>query len=73
MSLHFRCSVGLEERLRWQAVASEIAEGLCKAVLIIGSIIAGIALGLVVAAIYVMKILLGLGAIALLPMLANSA
>jgi hypothetical protein len=59
--------------VHWQAVASEIAEGLYKAVLIIGSIVAGIALGLVVAAMYVMKILLGVGAIALLPMLANNA
>ncbi|HVI15412.1 MAG TPA: hypothetical protein VM822_21400 [Pseudolabrys sp.] len=67
MSLHFRRSAGLEERLRWQAVASEIAEGLCKAVLFIGSIVAGIALGLVVAAMYVMEILLGIGAIARLP------
>ena len=39
-----------EERLRWQAVALEIAEGLCKAVLLIGSIVAGIVLGIVVAA-----------------------
>jgi hypothetical protein len=40
----------VEERLRWQAVALEIAEGLCKAVLLIGSIVAGIVLGIVVAA-----------------------
>jgi len=35
---------------RWQAVALEIAEGLCKAVLLIGSIVASIFLGIVVAA-----------------------
>jgi hypothetical protein len=40
----------VEERLRWQAVALEIAEGLCKAALLIGSIVAGIVLGIVVAA-----------------------
>ena len=39
----------VEERF-WQAVALEIAEGLCKAVLLIGSIVAGIVLGVVVAA-----------------------
>jgi hypothetical protein len=39
----------VEERY-WQAVALEIAEGLCKAVLLIGSIVAGIVLGVVVAA-----------------------
>ena len=39
----------VEERF-WQAVALEIAEGLCKAVLLIGSIVAGIVLGIVVAA-----------------------
>ena len=39
----------VEERF-WQAVALEIVEGLCKAVLLIGSIIAGIVLGIVVAA-----------------------
>ncbi|HVI66713.1 MAG TPA: hypothetical protein VM910_29680 [Bradyrhizobium sp.] len=39
----------IEERF-WQAVALEIAEGLCKAVLLIGSIVAGIVLGVVVAA-----------------------
>jgi len=38
----------VEERF-WQAVALEIAEGLCKAVLLIGSIVAGIVLGIVVA------------------------
>jgi len=62
MSLHFRRSAGpgrqaavvaqatgIEERF-WQAVALEIAENLCKAVLLIGSIVAGIVLGVVVAA-----------------------
>jgi hypothetical protein len=39
----------MEERY-WQAVALEIAEGFCKAVLLIGSIVAGIVLGIVVAA-----------------------
>jgi hypothetical protein len=39
----------VEERF-WQAVALEIAEGLCKAVLLMGSIVAGIVLGIVVAA-----------------------
>src|SRR5262249_33507273 len=39
----------IEERF-WQAVALEIAEGLCKAVLLIGAIVAGIVLGVVVAA-----------------------
>ena len=39
----------VEERF-WQAVAFEIAEGFCKAVLLIGSIVAGIVLGIVVAA-----------------------
>ena len=39
----------IEERF-WQAVALEIAEGLCKAVLLIGSIVAGIVLGIAVAA-----------------------
>jgi hypothetical protein len=39
----------LEERF-WQAVALEIAEGFCKAVLLIGSIVTGIVLGIVVAA-----------------------
>ena len=39
----------VEERF-WQAVALEIAEGLCKAVLLIGSIVAGIVLGIAVAA-----------------------
>jgi len=39
----------IEERF-WQAVALEIAEGLCKAVLLIGSIVAGIVLGIVVTA-----------------------
>jgi len=61
MSLHFRRSerFGRLVRLnvskfgfesRWQAVAVEIAEGLCKAVLLIGSIVASIFLGIVVAA-----------------------
>jgi hypothetical protein len=62
MSLHFRRSAGpgrqaavvaqataIEERF-WQAVALEIAEGLCKAVLLMGSIVAGIVLGIVVTA-----------------------
>jgi len=39
----------IDERY-WQAVTLEIAEGLCKAVLLIGSIVAGIVLGVVVAA-----------------------
>src|SRR5262249_58067146 len=39
----------VEERF-WQAVALEIAEGLCKAFLLIGSIVTGIVLGIVVAA-----------------------
>jgi hypothetical protein len=39
----------VEERF-WQAVALEIAEGFCKAVLLMGSIVAGIVLGIVVAA-----------------------
>jgi hypothetical protein len=39
----------LEQRF-WQAVGLEIAEGLCKAVLLIGSIVMGIVLGIVVAA-----------------------
>ena len=39
----------IEERY-WQVVALEIAEGLCKAVLLIGSIVAGIVLGILVAA-----------------------
>ena len=38
------------EEQYWQAVALEIAEGLSKAVLLIGSIVAGIVLGVVVAA-----------------------
>ena len=38
------------EEQYWQAVALEIAEGLCKAVLLTGSILAGIVLGIVVAA-----------------------
>ena len=38
------------EEQYWQAVALEIAEGLCKAVLLIGSIVAGIVLGIAVAA-----------------------
>jgi hypothetical protein len=39
----------LEQRF-WQAVALEIGEDLCKAVLLIGSIVTGIVLGIVVAA-----------------------
>jgi len=61
MSLHFRRSAGFGRLVRlnvsrsgfesrWQAVALEIAEGLCKAVLLIGSIVASIFLGIVVAA-----------------------
>jgi len=42
-------ATAIEERF-WQAVALEIAEGLCKAVLLIGSIVAGIVLGIVVTA-----------------------
>jgi hypothetical protein len=44
-----RSPTAMEQRY-WQAVALEIAENLCKAVLLIGSIVAGIVLGIVVAA-----------------------
>jgi hypothetical protein len=56
MMLRFRRSAAamVEQRSasnRWQAVALEVAEGVGKAVLLMGSVAAGIVLSLVLAAI----------------------